>query len=462
MLFTSPIFITFLCLFFILIKNQKIDKIFLINIFSCIFYGAWNPFFLLLLFFTTVVDFHVALLMERTEQQKRRKLLVLISIVANLSILGFFKYGSLISQIINDSLGLFSINHNIPYLNLILPVGISFYTFQTMSYTIDVYRKNIHAENKFAYFFCYVSFFPQLIAGPIERVSSLLPQLKKLHCKKDFYFSNVTQGVELIIRGYIKKVIFADNFSPYVNSVFQNLSAYDRLTIFEATLFFRFQIYADFSGYTDIARGIARCLGIELSANFNYPYFAKDISDFWKRWHITLSTWLKDYLYIPLGGNRHGNKQMYRNLILTMVLGGLWHGASYNFIIWGTYHGLALSIHKYWSSKKFIKIPNLVSYIITFSTILFSWFIFRVESLNDLLLILSYRPHLPFLAPPSNAIFLLFIMISTQLIENLYLKKRISFMSFNYYTRLAIFSALGLLFILNQPPSDQSFIYFQF
>lgn len=461
MLFTSPLFFVFVGIFFILLRWSGVNRITLINIFSCIFYGAWNPWFLILLFATTYIDYFVAIKMEDVDKQKRKKL-VLISIISNLGLLSFFKYSNLALTAINDFFGIMAWNYEVPYMNIVLPVGISFYTFQTMSYAIDVYRGDMAPEKRFSYFFAYVSFFPQLIAGPIERADALIPQLDKLQNNKAFCFVNIKDGFELLLRGYFKKVVFADNFALYVDTIFSDISNYNTRTIIWGTMFFCFQIYADFSGYTDIARGLGRIMGIELSKNFNYPYIAHNISDFWRRWHITLSTWLRDYLYIPLGGNRFGTLKTYRNLFLTMVLGGLWHGASYNFILWGIYHGVALSIHRYWSELKILTIPLVVSRIMTFLTVLFSWFIFRVETIEDFFSVFKSKIDPKSLSPEPKLVCMLLFLIGIQVFEGVFLKQRFKVMSLNFYVRVVLLVIIGILFFMNQPPSDQSFIYFQF
>lgn len=461
MLFTSPLFFVFVGIFFVLLRWSGVNKIILINIFSCIFYGAWNPWFLILLFLTSYVDFFVATKMEGASKVKKKKL-VLITIISNLGMLSFFKYSNLALTALNDFFGFMSWGYEIPYVNIILPVGISFYTFQTMSYAIDVYRGDMPAEKRFSYFFAYISFFPQLIAGPIERADALIPQLDKLQSNKKFHFVNIKDGFELLMRGYLKKVVFADNFALYVDSIFSDVSDYNLRTVIWGTLFFCFQIYADFSGYTDIARGLGRLMGIELSKNFNYPYIAQNISDFWRRWHITLSTWLRDYLYIPLGGNRFGTLKTYRNLLITMVLGGLWHGASYNFILWGFYHGVALAIHRVWTEIKLFNIPIVISRFITFLTVLFSWFIFRVSSIEDFFSVFRDKVNPKNLSPEPKLICMLLFLIGIQIFEGAILKDRFKIMNLNFYIRLILLILIGVFFFMNQPPSDQSFIYFQF
>ena len=327
--------------------------------------------------------------------ENRRKIFLFFSIAANLTLLGFFKYYNFfIESFIDFSNSVFGYNPNVWSLNIILPVGISFYTFQTMSYTIDVYRKELEASENFIDFATYVAFFPQLVAGPIERAKHLLPQFKKpriIAKGQDF-----KDSLWLIFWGLFKKMVVADNMSQIVNNIF---GPYDNglstlpdnawLTII-GILAFAFQIYGDFSGYTDIARGTAKLLGFDIMLNFNLPYFANSPSDFWRRWHISLSSWLRDYLYIPLGGNRKGNFNTYRNLFLTMLLGGLWHGAAWTFVIWGAYHGLILIIYRLGNIdkkiKSFSKTAKLGMVIFMFVLTCIGWLIFRAQNTTTIIL----------------------------------------------------------------------------
>lgn len=288
---------------------------------------------------------------QNIENNKRRKMFVGVSVICNLTILAFFKYFNFfIDSFVDFSESLFAITPNIFTLDIILPVGISFYTFQTMSYSIDIYRGQVSATKKFIDFAVYVAFFPQLVAGPIERAKHLLPQF---HVARSFPTqAKIREGIWLIAWGFFKKLVIADNVAVVANAVFSpydsgNFSAgsVEGLTLIVGVYAFAIQIYCDFSGYTDIARGVAKLFGFDLMLNFNLPYFAADPSAFWRRWHISLSSWLRDYLYIPLGGNRGGKWNLYRNLCLTMLLGGLWHGAAWTFVIWGAYHGLLLSVY---------------------------------------------------------------------------------------------------------------------
>ena len=309
---------------------------------SYVFYGAWDWRFLSLIAISTVIDFYCGQAMHKSTSDSRRKRFLLISLTANLGMLGFFKYFGFFSESLSLLFSEFGVNLDPITLNIVLPVGISFYTFQTLSYTIDIYRRDMKPCKDFLDFALFVSFFPQLVAGPIERARRLLPQLTK---PRHIDLKLVSGGIYLIAWGLFKKIVIADNLGVYVDSTFANVE-FANGEVLIAVLAFAFQIYCDFSGYSDIARGLARMLGIKLMLNFNLPYIARNPSDFWRRWHISLSTWLRDYLYLSLGGNRKGNRRTYVNLFTVMLLGGLWHGAAWNFVLWGAYHGLLLGIHR--------------------------------------------------------------------------------------------------------------------
>jgi len=360
---------------------------------SYIFYGWWDYRFLSLIIISSVADFICAQLADPQRQPGSsdtvRKLAVLVSVLINLTILGFFKYFNFFIESGLTMLQWFGLPQHSFHLELVLPVGISFYTFQTMSYTIDVYRGKLHSTSRFWDFLLYVSFFPQLVAGPIERGRHLLPQIL---AERQLSWLKMTSGCQLALWGFFKKMVIADNLSVLVNNVFIQSTPSGAMVLI-AVYAFAFQIYCDFSGYTDIARGVARMLGFEICVNFRLPYFATNPSDFWRRWHISLSSWLRDYLYIPLGGNRKGLKRTYVNLLITMLLGGLWHGAAWNFIIWGAFHGGILIIQRL--SGQFKKGTYTVSTVSPLKQVLkvglffhitcFGWLIFRVESVQQLL-----------------------------------------------------------------------------
>ena len=348
MLFNSATFlIAFLpavLLIYFLLPHRG-QNVFLI-LASCVFYASWDWRFLLPLIFTTSLDYWVSRRLERltntgANKKAKRKYLI-VSLIANLGLLGFFKYFNFFETSLAQLFQLLGFDVSLPALHIVLPVAISFYTFQAMSYTIDVYRGELHATRSFWDFLLAVLYFPHLVAGPIQRAATLLPQVTK---PRSFDRGRALEGTHLILWGYYKKAFIADNLAPIVNHVFAQPSPSGGETAV-GVVAFAFQIYCDFSGYTDIARGIAKIMGFEFVLNFNLPYFATNPADFWRRWHISLSSWLRDYLYKPLGGSRHGTLKTYRNIMITMLLGGLWHGAAWNFVLWGFYHGALLVLHR--------------------------------------------------------------------------------------------------------------------
>lgn len=351
---------------------------------SYFFYGWWDYRFLGLLVLSTLVDFSIALAIERSTNQSTRRALLLVSVATNLGILATFKYFDFFTQEflqLTDQLGW---HVDWPTFNLVLPLGISFYTFQTLSYSIDVYRGTIAAERSLLRFANYVTFFPQLVAGPIVRASEFLPQLQS---DRRWSFENMELGLGLVFLGYFKKVVIADNIGLVVDNLFENPAIYTAVNALVVIVLYAFQIYSDFSGYSDIAIGIALMLGFVFPVNFRFPYFADSFDDFWRRWHITLSTWLRDYVYIPLGGNRRGRWVTTRNLMLTMLLGGLWHGANWTFIVWGAIHGTFLILQRFcsWSIADVPKrssgwIVRIISAAFVFTVVSLAWVVFRSDS----------------------------------------------------------------------------------
>jgi D-alanyl-lipoteichoic acid acyltransferase DltB (MBOAT superfamily) len=333
----------------------------------------------------------MALKLEETEDIRKRKILLAVSVVSNLGILGFFKYFGFFTASFQNFLSYFGLQLQSPLLHIILPVGISFYTFQSLSYTIDVYRKELKATKNFFDFSLFVTYFPQLVAGPIERATHLLPQvLSPRKIRLDQFY----EGCYLIFWGLFQKVFVADNLAKIVDPVFKSAAPYNGISVLIALYAFAFQIYCDFAGYSNIARGLGKCMGFDIMVNFNLPYITTNPTDFWHRWHISLSTWLRDYLYIPLGGNRKGLLRTYRNVLLTMLLGGLWHGANWTFVIWGTYHGILLIIHRFFKPQ-LAMIPEprniivrktwfMIRVIFFFHLVCLGWLMFRAQSLNQL------------------------------------------------------------------------------
>jgi D-alanyl-lipoteichoic acid acyltransferase DltB (MBOAT superfamily) len=380
MLFNSIAFAIFLPVVFILywilpVKNRWM----LLLAASYYFYMGWNAKYVVLIFTATFISYFCAILMEKASSIRVKRICMLSSAIVILGILFLFKYYNFFLDNLSILARKFSITMNPYTLKLILPVGISFYTFQTLSYVIDVYKGKIRAEKHLGYYAAFVSFFPQLVAGPIERASNLLPQIKE---ERKFEYEKASYGVKLMAVGYFKKIVLADTLAKYVDIVFADVYSYHGFTLFLASLFFTFQIYCDFSGYSDIAVGTAKMFGINLMNNFNSPYFSVSIHDFWKRWHISLSTFFKDYVYIPLGGNRMGKIKNMANLMVTFLLSGLWHGASWNYIVWGGVHGILqifeniTNLRKNDSKKIWVWWKRV---IITFLIINITWIFFRTN-----------------------------------------------------------------------------------
>jgi D-alanyl-lipoteichoic acid acyltransferase DltB (MBOAT superfamily) len=394
MLFNSIDFAIFLPIIFILYwfvanKNLKSQNL-LIVISSYIFYGWWDWRFLSLILFSTVVDYLIGINLQKQENQSKRKILLWTSILVNLGFLGFFKYYNFFIENFITAFSFFGTEINANSLNIILPVGISFYTFQTLSYTIDVYKRKLEPTKDFIAFTAFVSFFPQLVAGPIERATNLLPQF---YSKRHFDYSKAVDGMRQILWGSFKKIVIADNCAKYANIIFNNSSEYSGSTLVLGAIFFTFQIYGDFSGYSDIAIGTSRLFGFNLKQNFAFPYFSRDIAEFWRRWHISLSTWFRDYLYIPLGGSRGGTWNKIRNVFIIFLVSGFWHGANWTFIIWGALNALYfLPIFITNNNRNNLNViaqnkylPNLKEFLLmslTFGLTVFAWIFFRAESVS--------------------------------------------------------------------------------
>jgi D-alanyl-lipoteichoic acid acyltransferase DltB (MBOAT superfamily) len=385
MLFNSNDFLIFFGLFllgYLLAQGNLFLRNLLVVISSYVFYSWWDPRFTALLLLTSVVDFVVARLIDRTGVEQRRRAFLAASVLLNLGVLGAFKYFNFFRESFESLLNVFGVGTHWAGWNVVLPVGISFYTFQSMSYVVDVYRRQMPACRDLLRFMAYVSFFPQLVAGPIERGTHLLPQFYR---RLTITFADVELGIWLAIWGMFKKVVLADNLAPLVELVYRPSSASGPMVVL-GTLAFALQIYCDFSGYCDIACGVAKLLGFDLMLNFNLPYFAPSLRDFWRRWHISLSTWLRDYLYVPLGGNRKGPARTYLNLGITMLLGGLWHGASLTFVLWGVWHGLGLMANRWWEQrcrKHQARCPAWLGWLTTQIFVLYGWMLFRAGSIDQ-------------------------------------------------------------------------------
>ncbi len=358
---------------------------------SYYFYMCWRATYALLLVAGTLIDYTAGILMGRTQDRRKRRKYLILSLASNMGMLFTFKYFNFFMDTFETLAHALHLDVAVPALRLLLPVGISFYTFQSLSYTIDVYRGRVQPERNFLIFAAYLCYWPQLVAGPIERPYNLLPQFHRTH---HFEYDRVTHGLKLMLWGFFKKVVVADNLSGPVNTVYNNCHAYEGLPLILATVFFALQIYCDFSGYSDIARGASRVLGIELMQNFRRPYHARSIGDFWHRWHISLSTWFRDYFYIPLGGNRVPQTRRYFNLFVTFLVSGLWHGANWTFVIWGALHGTYLLAGLLTAGLRarvaaavgLTRVPwlhALVQQVITFGLVCFAWIFFRANNIHD-------------------------------------------------------------------------------
>lgn len=404
MLFNSFNFLFFLPIVFVLYwhvfqRSLRWQNLFIVAA-SYVFYGWWDWRFLLLIVFTSLCSYGSGLLIERSlkrEDKRSARWWTGLNIVVNLLVLGTFKYFNFFAESLQSLFGSLGMMFDAPTLKVILPVGISFYTFQALSYTIDVYRRQLPATRDVAAFFAYISFFPQLVAGPIERATNLLPQFQK---PRTFDYAKAVDGLRQMLWGFFKKLVVADNCAVAVNTIWESYPDQSGLALWIAAFLFTFQIYCDFSGYSDIAIGCARLFGINLRRNFNVPYFSRNIQEFWRRWHISLMTWFRDYVYFPLGGSRVGQWKTVRNILIVFFLSGLWHGADWTFVLWGLYHGVLLSLlllvgrsAKY---KEVVAVgrwlPSLketAQMILTFALVLIGWILFRAENVSQLAAIVA-------------------------------------------------------------------------
>lgn len=476
MLFNSLQFAIFFIIVYglYLLLNHRWQNILLL-VASYIFYGFWDWRFLSLIFISTIIDYISGIKIYETDNVNRRKFWLILSVCTNLGMLGFFKYFNFFADSLQGFLQVFGFNIEPLFLKVVLPVGISFYTFQTLSYSIDIYRRKIAPTRRFLDYALFVAFFPQLVAGPIERAKNLLPQILN---KRKIDLNKLYDGSWLVFYGLFKKVVIADNMGTIVDLIFGSNGMENGLLILIGSYAFAFQIYCDFSGYSSIARGIAKLMGFDIMVNFRLPYFAANMSDFWRRWHISLSSWLKDYLYIPLGGNRRGKAILYRNLILTMFLGGLWHGASWTFAIWGLYHGMILVLlrvikpvlSKIIKFKSFLLNNLLLSLkcLITFHLVCFGWIIFRSQSQSQLWsMVHNLIFHFELTRGIGIRMFLLRIVIFAWLlilIEIFQFIKKDLMIIFRWHplVRYFVYMVMLLLIFVYGDFGEKEFIYFQF
>jgi len=472
MLFNSIEFLIFFPIVFILYWFLS-DRLTLQNLLllgaSYIFYAWWDWRFLSLIIISSVIDYVAGLSIYKAKTDKQRKFWLMVSLVANLGFLSIFKYYNFFAESFTQAVSSFGWQPNDLTLSIILPVGISFYTFQTLSYTIDIYRKSFKPTTSILSFFTYIAFFPQLVAGPIERASNLLPQIEK---KRTFNKDWFNEGILQILVGLFRKIVIADTLAIYVDTIYGDTSLYNSSTILFATFFYAFQIYFDFAGYSDIAIGTAKVMGFKFHQNFNLPYFSKSLTEFWRKWHISLSFWLRDYLYISLGGNRKGIKITYRNLMITMLLGGLWHGSSWNFMIWGGIHGLVLSIEKYIKSNprfNFLNKFDYLGYPITFLIVLIAWIFFRAPTFGSATIalrkILFFKPGSLFIGDINSLTTSIFVLFLGVLFDYYLFKKNIQLEKFGtHFSKIKIAVICSILIILINLfySSSNNFIYFQF
>jgi alginate O-acetyltransferase complex protein AlgI len=482
MLFNSIDFAIFLPIVFILYwfltnKNLKLQNL-LIVVASYLFYGWWDYRFLLLILFSTIVDYSVGISLLKQENKTKRKILLGTSILVNLGFLGFFKYYNFFLDNFITAFSFFGTEIKANSLNIILPVGISFYTFQTLSYSIDVYKRKLEPTKDFIAFSAFVSFFPQLVAGPIERARNLLPQFYK---KRTFDYSKAVDGMRQILWGLFKKIVIADNCAVFADQIFNNSNDYSGSTLVLGAIFFAFQIYGDFSGYSDIAIGTARLFGFNLMQNFAFPYFSRDIAEFWRRWHISLSTWFRDYLYIPLGGSRGTNYFKIRNVFIIFLVSGFWHGANWTFIIWGGLNALyflpimllnknKINTGVVAQGKHLPSVREVLSMTLTFSLTTIAWIFFRAEDIHHAISYLSDIIHpsiltLPELITPKlEMIYTILCVFILVLFEWMNRDKihALDIANYNKSNRWVLYLIIIIMIITFGSFNQNSFIYFQF
>ena len=482
MLFHEPVFLIFFLIVFpvylLVRKNNRLMNGWLM-IASYVFYGYWYWPYIILLFSTSAIDYLMVVLMER--RQKTRKLWLVISLVSNFGLLGFFKYSTFFTSNINwvfehfhwalrlpdpvaypnAVLGIFGVSKDHLFTEVLLPIGISFHTFQSMSYTIDAYYGNIRTERSFVRFLTFVSFFPQLVAGPIERASNLLPQLQGTpEIKKE----DITEGASLFLVGFFKKVALADYLSLYVDRVYSDPTAFDSGALVLSTVAFAWQIYFDFSGYTDMARGLAQIMGFRMMLNFNNPYVATGLGDFWSRWHISLSTWFKDYVYFPLGGNRKGKLITYRNMFLTMVISGIWHGAAWTYVVWGVLHAVGRCSTRELESTAWYqnRVPRYVKQVLVFAFVCLAWIFFRAKTMTDAMAVLKgiFTKHW---GDPQFPVLMGVLLVAVWFYEEFFARgaKTRRFLELEP-ARVGLAVVMVVWLAVVAAPSSASFIYFQF
>ena len=482
MLFNSLTFLVFFVvvtgLYFLLPHRFRW---FLLLLASCFFYMFFKPVYILILFGTIIIDYYAGIKLEEIQDQKKKKFFLILSLIANIGVLVVFKYFNFINENISQVLVHVGVQNPIPFLKILLPIGLSFHTFQAMSYTIEVYRGNQKAERHFGIYALYVMFYPQLVAGPIERPQNILHQFRIQH---NFEYANVSAGLKLMLWGFFKKLVIADRLAIGVDEVYNHLDSYTGIALIIATIFFAIQIYCDFSGYSDIALGAAKVMGFTLMVNFNRPYASRSISEFWTRWHISLSSWFKDYLYIPLGGNRVKVSRLYFNLFIVFMISGLWHGASWTFIIWGALHGIylitalvtkniGLRISDFFKKLKLSFLVNAFNIGFVFALITFAWLFFRAKTTHDAFYVVKHLLDIHSINMAKDiylnngqdffvtSIFVIFFMEVVQYINsnyrNLLFKHPSAIVRWGFCISLII-----MICVFGVYHNDSEFIYFQF
>ncbi len=467
----------FLLYWFVFNKSLKLQNVLLVAS-SYLFYGWWDWRFLSLILFSSVVDYFIGRKLQDTEKASKRKYLLWVSIIVNLGFLGFFKYYNFFLDNFLTAFSFFGNDIKANSLNIILPVGISFYTFQTLSYTIDVYRRKLKPTKDFIAFSAFVSFFPQLVAGPIERATHLLPQF---YSKRKFDSTKAVNGLRQILWGLFKKVVIADNCAQFANEIFNNSNDYSGSSLLLGAVFFSFQIYGDFSGYSDIAIGTSRLFGFDLMKNFNFPYFSRDIAEFWRRWHISLSTWFRDYLYIPLGGSRGGTSMKIRNTFIIFIVSGFWHGANWTFIIWGALNAIYFLPLLLTSNNRsnldivaqggfFPNIKETFQMVSTFFLTVIAWVFFRADNVSHAFSYISEIFSFSIFSIPEfdsmgNPMVTLLLIAVFLVIE--WLGRRDEFAISDFVTKWPrilrwLFYYAILFSIVSLGGKEQAFIYFQF
>ncbi len=486
MLFNSLAFAVFLPVVFLLywLVPQKFKWIVLL-VSSLYYYMSWEPKYIIWIFITTVVSYFGARFIEKNEEEKKKKLFLSLSVIINLGLLVYFKYFVFISSSIVSMLKMFALPVDELTLKIIMPVGISFYTFQSVGYLVDVKKGKVQAEKNFGIFALFISFFPQVLSGPIARADSLIPQIKS---EKKFDFDKASYGVRQMAWGFFKKMVVSAVCAQFVNPVFDNLKGQKGIVLVISVILYAFQIYCDFSGYSDIAIGSAGLFGIDLMTNFKTPYFAQSIKEFWSRWHISLSTWFRDYVYIPLGGNRVSKFRHALNLIITFLVSGIWHGAAWTFIIWGLLHGILQVIENYVykikffapksKEKKIFSFRGIVTLLLTFTVVCFTWIFFRANTIGDAFYIIknmfagilspaSYiKPGIKFLAGDIESFVRLGVSMLILIIGDSFMLKNDVFEKLGKIKPvvkwLIYIVVLLAIFVLTPSNANNDFIYFNF